>query len=502
MKIGWWPGRLGRALLLSAAAALAVQPLVAQTRSLPVLNGGFEDGEVGLPPTSWGGTARATRGGPPSAFRTEIDTDNPRSGSASVRLERIAEPAAGMPPFGTVAQTVDAAPWRGRRIRMRAAVRTDAADTARIGLWLRVDRAERRMGFFDNMQDRPIRSADWADYVIEGDVATDAERIVFGLLLAGDGRAWMDDVRIEDVGPATAPAASAVTPAEMVDRAIALLREHHINSASTDWDRVAAEARAQIQGSTDARAAYPAIQHVIDALGERHTFLRPAPAWSRPGAPTRESFPLPTAELMEERIGLVRLPAFAGSVEEAERYETILRDILLRLDARGVCGWIVDLRGNGGGNMWPMLNGLDPLLGAAPFGSFRTPSGRESWWVRRQGEIVAAGESGDGAPSFSLGAARAPVAVLLGPETASSGEMVAIAFVGREQARSFGAPTAGLSTANSMHTLPDGSWLVITSSHARDRIGREYGGAIQPDEVADDAVAAALGWLGRQQSCR
>ena len=36
-----------------------------------------------------------------------------------------------------------------------------------------------------------------------------------------------------------------------------------------------------------------------------------------------------------------------------------------RADAGGVCGWIVDVRNNGGGNVWPMLDivALMDLLG-------------------------------------------------------------------------------------------------------------------------------------------
>ena len=36
-------------------------------------------------------------------------------------------------------------------------------------------------------------------------------------------------------------------------------------------------------------------------------------------------------------------------------------------------GWIVDLRGNGGGNMWPMLAGIGPILGEGIAGYFIDP---------------------------------------------------------------------------------------------------------------------------------
>jgi hypothetical protein len=44
------------------------------------------------------------------------------------------------------------------------------------------------VGFFDNMRERSIRSDDWREYEIVGDIGPNAERLVLGLLLAGQGR--------------------------------------------------------------------------------------------------------------------------------------------------------------------------------------------------------------------------------------------------------------------------------------------------------------------------
>jgi hypothetical protein len=54
-------------------------------------------------------------------------------------------------------QAADAKPFRGRRVRFRAAVRTEAG--ARAYLWMRVDRSNNKPGFFDNMMNRRLRPA-------------------------------------------------------------------------------------------------------------------------------------------------------------------------------------------------------------------------------------------------------------------------------------------------------------------------------------------------------
>ena len=102
--------------------------------------------------------------------------------------------------------------------------------------------------------------------------------------------------------------------------------------------------------------------------------------------------------------------------------------------------------------------------------------------------------------------------MLHGPRTASSGEAVAIAFRGRPLTRSFGLPTAGLSTANAGFGMSDGGVIVLTVATDVDRNGTIYGAAVEPDERAswtvanptdasDGAAQAAIAWLREQPAC-
>jgi hypothetical protein len=112
---------------------------------------------------------------------------------SSKRLNRTAEVVVSA--AGVFTQAVEAAPYRGMPVRLRAFVRVDVpADGGQSQLWLRVDRSGGQRGFFDNMGDRPITSNQWTAYEIDGTVADDAERIAFGGFLAGPGRMFVDDV--------------------------------------------------------------------------------------------------------------------------------------------------------------------------------------------------------------------------------------------------------------------------------------------------------------------
>ncbi len=120
------------------------------------------------------------------------------SGSCAIltRSGEIASNGAGL--FN---QHIDATPYRGKTIRFHAKMRSALADeesSARI--WLRVERAEGKIGFIDTMANRAPKSLpDWTDMDITGKVADDATAITFGALFIGDGTAWIDDVSLQPV---------------------------------------------------------------------------------------------------------------------------------------------------------------------------------------------------------------------------------------------------------------------------------------------------------------
>ncbi len=117
--------------------------------------------------------------------------------------------------FATVMQTVPALSLRGKTIRLRGMVRAEpsAADSANgAALWLRVDRPNQQMGFFDNMGNRPVRSPDWRQYEIEGAVADDATSVAFGAMCGGAITAEFEAIEL-----AVRDASGAWTPIEIKD---------------------------------------------------------------------------------------------------------------------------------------------------------------------------------------------------------------------------------------------------------------------------------------------
>src|SRR5215212_5775759 len=91
--------------------------------------------------------------------------------------------------WGAFSQNIDATPYRGKKFVLQAAVKVESIDNAADGeVWVRVDRMNNKLGFFYNMMDKPIRSAEWKIYTIRGTIDNDAQRLVFGGLYHKKGR--------------------------------------------------------------------------------------------------------------------------------------------------------------------------------------------------------------------------------------------------------------------------------------------------------------------------
>lgn len=99
--------------------------------------------------------------------------------------------------MGGVSRSMPAVDLRGKEIKYSAFVRVEPAGRdSRAQLWLRIDRADRKLGFFENMDDRPIKADEWRKYEISGQVDEDAQALSFGCMFFGAGKLQLDKVEI------------------------------------------------------------------------------------------------------------------------------------------------------------------------------------------------------------------------------------------------------------------------------------------------------------------
>jgi len=99
--------------------------------------------------------------------------------------------------WGTVMQSLNATPYRGKKVRLTGWLK--ASEGSKATYWMRVDRPGNAVGFFDNAMNRAVSQDVWTQLVIEGLVAEDAESLHFGAMIFGNGAAGFDDVKLEVV---------------------------------------------------------------------------------------------------------------------------------------------------------------------------------------------------------------------------------------------------------------------------------------------------------------
>ena len=296
-----------------------------------------------------------------------------------------------------------------------------------------------------------------------------------------------------------------------LDAAIRLFRDQHINSSKMDWPTLTQRAYSAAAGANTTADTYPAIRLIISQLGEKHTILiEPDQAKAdltgkASGSAQPKPFVLPQATRIGDGIGLIRLYGFMGSAAQGQLYARTAQAEINAFKRQGVCRFIVDLREDGGGNMYPMLNGVSGLLEPGLLGSFETPQGKFMPWTLNGGIVIAQPPQGT-RPIATENEATLPVAVLIGPHTGSSGEFTAMSFEGRARTRFFGAPTAGYVTGNVPITLSDGALILMTGSWGLDRTGKRYLDRIEPDQsisffdalIGKGTIDSAVKWLSAQ----
>lgn len=281
-----------------------------------------------------------------------------------------------------------------------------------------------------------------------------------------------------------------------LDEVMGLMQANSINRQKIDWAAFRASVIAAAGSAQSIADTLPAIQTALQLLGDGHSRYQSATGVILSVSRTCTSGALGRVASLPADIGYLKVGAFIGDSGEANAYANNLRGAIASTDRDGLVGWVVDLRANFGGNMWPMLAGVVPILGQGQVGYFVGPTGVENVWESRDNGAYLDGQLQQRITPYNLRRSAPRVAVLVDGGTGSSGEAIVIAFRGRPDTRLFGAPTCGISTANFGYQLSDNAVLGLTISTMADRAKTPYGREVIPDEqvtgtteVEDRAVA-------------
>ncbi|QHT65267.1 hypothetical protein GXP67_00550 [Rhodocytophaga rosea] len=272
-----------------------------------------------------------------------------------------------------------------------------------------------------------------------------------------------------------------------INAALDTMQQGSIRKSHVDWPLIRKIAFEKAKGATTYRQTYPAIEHALKALGDHHSFLITPEQHQQWLGKGNKSDPiqkplLSEGMMLDNKFAFLTVNTFtSGDSLQMQTYASTLQAKIRELDTQNPLGWIIDLSYNSGGNMWPMLAGIGPLVGEGVLGSFLAADGTRTTWSYEHGEVKAGNELVlKVANPYTVKDKLVPIAILVGERTASSGEAIVISFMGRANTRVIGSPTAGLSTANQNITLLDGAQLILTTAVFADRRGTIYGKRITP----------------------
>lgn len=310
-----------------------------------------------------------------------------------------------------------------------------------------------------------------------------------------------------------------------VDSAYTFIKYNSIHRNKADWDKTDRQFAFCISQASTTKDSMNCFVSVLKALNDVHSQLfydnqvysyyvpledsvykKVKPLLQRAAEETNQ----PSFALLARKYLYIRIPSIIAYTQtDINRFAQSILDSLCYYSTFKPKGFIVDLRLNTGGNMYPMLSGLSPLLG-------NTITGYETdiadsvvrTWELRENNFIIGGYKATAIKNLcGTDFSDKPVVIITGMLTASSGTITAIAFKGRNKTFFTGEPTAnGYSTSNGYFQFGSGLTMNFATSFVADRRMNICKTNLLPDLIltggdnfdnpdADAKVIRALIWI-------
>jgi len=177
------------------------------------------------------------------------------------------------------------------------------------------------------------------------------------------------------------------------------------------------------------------------------------------------------SKLLDGGIGYARLTVFGQNTAEE------LSTALVKLQAQGAKAYVLDLRDNGGGYLNSAIDVSSKFIASGPIVSVESRGGNDTQYDAENTAIP-----------------PKPLAVLVNKYTASASEITSGAIQDDGVGALIGEKTYGKGVVQTIHPLPDGSAVKITSARYLTPRGRDINLiGIEPDIVTIEPRTAKLG---------
>jgi len=280
---------------------------------------------------------------------------------------------------------------------------------------------------------------------------------------------------------------------QFIDRSFALIKSHSINVE--DLDKIKSDLYSKSENLSSVDELAPLYEDVFQKLHDHHGSLKykgKTYGWQKPLASNNsylkekiKTEKFVQSKIIDKKYGYIRI--LGNDDFSFKKVDSLADDIVSHINAvnsNKIKGWIIDLRLNTGGNMYPILLGLKNFIGNdLVFGGFNDAKNQSTGkWEVQQGKMLIDGVELENKKTLENPIkGTVPIIILTSCYTASAGEMTAISFIGRNNTFIVGEPTANYTTAVQGFKINSVAGINLSTDYVIDRNQKVYKNNITPD---------------------
>jgi carboxyl-terminal processing protease len=191
------------------------------------------------------------------------------------------------------------------------------------------------------------------------------------------------------------------------------------------------------------------------------------------------------SKIIAGNVAYLSIPSLhPNGQEEINKKAQEIYDLIAEMYIKGCKSMIIDLRLNGGGNVYPMATGLSAVFGTGVLGYNynRENDFDRTWTIKNNVLFLDDYQTAQIDTKKNLNFTNIPVVVLIGPVTMSSGSITSIFFKGRPNRKIIGEPTAsGYTTATYPYQMSPSLTVTLSTNYVADRNKKLYRDSVNPD---------------------
>ena len=284
------------------------------------------------------------------------------------------------------------------------------------------------------------------------------------------------------------------------DTLFTVMKNEYLHKNSVNWTEIEPKIRRNLNQYSDFQSSLKEITPFFDFAKASHctVFFNDQEFTSTHIQPTENEFstqwikkystnPAFEVKILDNQFGYILMPSNGTLDNIGDTIHIVaqkMHDQICEIkDKKSLKGWIIDLRHNTGGNCYPMLLALYDFLGDNNiWGVLDIEKKLKSSIKLSKGKYIDNNETISFIKPKGKTLTKSKVAILTNIVTASSGEITAIAFKGRENTIFIGETSYGATTSNDKRELPFGAIMALTTGYDSDRNNVFYE-KINPDII-------------------